>query len=207
MSSSYAADSTAADYADALLACRRARTCLVVLLLLAMVCAIGVFVWAKYGNLLDASCPAAARQAAAMAVALTAFLGPVVSIVLAAVLLVIVNIMLVGRLIGLSRVVCGFFWCVLLVVLLLPWQTVAASAAGHDLRVPGVLCTWSEVLALRAPAPAARSAAQKADVLEETLTWLRFGGWPVLAGIIVLVIHQRTGRGLRQALGEDQRAT
>ena len=45
------------------------------------------------------------------------------SIVLAVVMLLLVTIMLVGRLIGVSNVTGAFVWGVLLVVVLIPWQT------------------------------------------------------------------------------------
>ena len=44
-------------------------------------------------------------------------------IVLAITLLLIVTIMLVGRLVGVAHVTSAFLWCVFLMVMLFPWQT------------------------------------------------------------------------------------
>jgi hypothetical protein len=50
------------------------------------------------------------------------FLGVLLVIVLAVVLLLIVAIMLVGRLVGVTHVTSAFVWCIVLTVLLVPWQ-------------------------------------------------------------------------------------
>ena len=86
------------------------------------------------------------------------FLGIVLIIVLSFVLLLLVKIMLVGRLIGVARVTSAYIWCILLGVMLFPWQaflinpTVNAPAASlvvgqptTEFKIPGVLYTWTEV--------------------------------------------------------------
>jgi hypothetical protein len=113
------------------------------------------------------------------------------------VLLLIVTIMLVGRLIGVARTTSAYIWCLVLVVLLFPWQAILADETfrSRDFIVPGVLYTWDELLALaRFPRDASAQA---------ILGWARFVVWPVVALILLLVIHVKSNRGLRQALGED----
>ena len=52
----------------------------------------------------------------------TGFMGVTLSIVLSFVLLLIVNVMLVGRLIGVARLTSAYLWSLILIVMLFPWQ-------------------------------------------------------------------------------------
>ena len=145
-------------------------------------------------------------------VPLTGFLGVTMVIVLAVVLLLIVAIMLVGRLIGVSHVTSAFIWCVVLAVLMFPWQalligTTAGSpgevpspyAAAEDqhpaFKIPGVLYTWPELK---------RDLAFPASGLQGVLKWVRFAGMPVVAMFLLLMIQARSSRGLKFALGESE---
>src|SRR4051812_33737946 len=104
---------TAADYADAMLTARRAKNVLVLLVLLILLTQLGLFFTARYTNLLlppPASLATPATQPSARladflqwVVGASDFLGVLLTIVLSFVLLLIVNIMLVGRLIGVAR--------------------------------------------------------------------------------------------------------
>src|SRR4029453_17208244 len=91
--------------------------------------------------------------------------GVALTVVLGVVLLLIVTIMLVGRLIGVSHVTSAFVWCVLLTVMVFPWQAFllgtyrpvagtdlspgAADMVRHDadpsFKIPGALYTWEEL--------------------------------------------------------------
>ena len=129
----------------------------------------------------------------------TTFLGMGSIIVLGVVLLLIVLIMLIGRLIGVSRVTSAFIWCVVLGVLLFPWQAFLTypGLAGTDFRIPGVLYTWSEV------AQQARFGINESmDGMMQSLKWARFVGFPIVALIILLILQSKSGRGLKLALGE-----
>ena len=139
---------------------------------------------------------------------LTGFLGIALAIVLAVVLLLIVTIMLVGRLIGVSRVISGFIWCLVLIVMLFPWQAMlvsptsvsygAESAEHPEFRWCGVLYTWGEVIQ---PARGAQFDSSLAATFT-VLRWARFAGFPVLAIILLLMVQVKSSRGLRMALGE-----
>jgi len=147
------------------------------------------------------------------ATAATTFLGIVLAIVLGLVLLLIVKIMLVGRLIGVARVTNGYIWCLLLTVLLFPWQAffnsvdyatatpgqTAAMVRNPAFQVPGVLYTWDE---LRYDARFGIDA--PADVPQKVLKWARFVGFPVVAMLLLLVVQSNSSRGLRLALGEAE---
>jgi hypothetical protein len=143
---------------------------------------------------------------------LTDFFGMTLAIVLCVVLLLIVMIMLVGRLIGVSHVTSAFIWCVILAVMLFPWQALLigskrpptelpspylASSEQQlhpDFKLPGALYTWPEL---------------KRDVYFEgglpgALKWARFVGFPVVALLLLLMVQAKSSRGLKFALGESE---
>lgn len=144
----------------------------------------------------------------------TDFLGITMVIVLAVVLLLIVTIMLVGRLIGVSHVTSAFVWCVLLAVMVFPWQAFLlgtyrpasdASPGAADLRrydadpsfkIPGALYTWEE---LRRDYNFDNQSA-----LQDALKWARFAGFPILAMLLLLMVQAKSSRGLKYALGESE---
>jgi len=131
----------AADYADAMLVARRAKNWLFLLLLLVLLLQLGIFFVARFVPTahLTATIQAAGgatetvgeqRNAAPLIrwlIAMSDFLGIALIIVLAIVLLLIVGIMLVGRLVGVTQVTAAFVWCIVLAVLLIPWQTLLNS--------------------------------------------------------------------------------
>jgi hypothetical protein len=132
--------------------------------------------------------------------ALIDFLGILLIIVLAMVILLIAKIMLVGRLIGVAQVTSAFIWCVFLVVLLFPWQAFLQNTDfTGDFKIPGVLYTWSELTH-----PTLGAKFQGLDPYQTALRWTRFVGAPVVAMILLLVVQAKSSRGLRAALGESE---
>src|SRR4051812_27728028 len=115
-----AALATAADYADALLTARRFKSALFLVVLLALLLQVTLFFLAKYGVLpIAAPVTDATTQPARPMVGhlllqyltvIGTFLGFCGTIVLAAVLLLIAGIMLVGRLIGVGRITSALLW-------------------------------------------------------------------------------------------------
>ena len=204
---------TAADYADAMMAARRAKNALFLLIVLSLVAQIAIFflLRQKPGLVptLSSTQPTATLSSRVVEylVVLTGFLGVSLSIVLAAVLLLLVTIMLVGRLIGVSRVTSAFIWCLILIVLLFPWQAVlvsptstpyiAESTDHAEFRVPGVLYTWGEIVQ---PVRGAHFSSSMSTFAY--LRWARFVGFPVVAIILALMVQSKSSRGLRLALGE-----
>jgi len=210
---------TAADYADAMMSARRAKNWLFLLLLLALLGQLAIFFLVRYGvvhlpaapgavsTVAAATQPAAPSSAAVSspaAVALvryfvgfTDFLGIILSALLAIVLLLLVLIMLVGRLIGVARVTSALIWCVVLGVLLFPWQAFLNwQQLSNGFRLPGVLYTWFELIEPRV--------VSDLPLDQSILLWARFVGFPVLAIIILLVLQAKSNRGLRLALGEAE---
>ena len=146
----------------------------------------------------------------------TDFLGVTLLVVLAVVLLLIVTIMLVGRLIGVSHVTSAFVWCVLLAVMVFPWQAFLlgtyrpaqsgrdaspglADARGHSdptFKIPGALYTWEE---LRRD-----YSFENLSTSQSILKWARFAGFPILALLLLLMVQAKSSRGLKYALGESE---
>jgi hypothetical protein len=123
--------------------------------------------------------------------------------VLSLVLLLIVNIMLVGRLVGAGQLTSAYIWALILVVLLFPWQSflnhVGLSPDQASWKIPGVLYTYFE---LADPEVGAKFSNTPLPVA--ILKWSRFVGFPLLSVIILLAIQIKSGRGMRQALGEEE---
>jgi hypothetical protein len=207
---------TAADYADALLTARRTKNVVALLLLLLLLIQLGMFLSLKFwvgpqgiDKLFASTAPTTAPTTSIAtsappvvdllqyATSATLLGSLVLSVLLTLVLLLIAHIMLVGRLIGVASVISAVVTSLLLVLILFPWQAllVTQSLSNGNFIFPGVLFSWSEL--------AARAHATPTNTLEQILYWARFVAWPVVAIILILRIQIRSGRGLRQALGED----
>ena len=207
---------TSADYADALLVTRRAKNWLFLLILLMLLIQMAFFFIVRYTDVINfgggpavtvssaTTAPTSApvvvqpsrREIVHYLSGFTLFLGTVLPLLLALVLLLITNIMLIGRLIGVTRVTSALIWCLILMLLMFPWQVfMGASTSPSDFRIPGVLYTWHD---LRSQAKFDSSNMNLAIV-----KWARFFVMPLIATIILLMIQVKSNRGLRQALGEE----
>lgn len=147
------------------------------------------------------------------------FLGVTLSIVLAVVLLLLTGIMLVGRLVGVSHVTSAFIWSVLLVVFLFPWQAFLVHTGNYPVRAvdanapggfatvhgdpeqpafkfPGVLYTYPE---LRQDYDF-----QNQPIEHAVIKWARYAAFPLVAVLVLLMVHAKSRRGLRFALGESE---
>jgi hypothetical protein len=202
---------TAADYADAMMTARRAKHWCFLLLLLMLIVQLAAFFVAKFTNAILTDTPRAVVTTAPVAIPPPTpfihgvmnylisgidFLGVAIAILLSIVLLLIVNIMLVGRLIGVARVTSAYIWSVLLALLLFPWQ---AFLEPYAFKIPGVLYTWEEF----------SRDAHFSDLTTDKLIlrWARFFVFPLIAVIILFMIQIKSNRGLKQALGESLVAT
>jgi hypothetical protein len=183
---------SSADFADALLTARRGRSVLVSLILVILLFQIGLFFAARFKIAIDGS--SATLDFLKYVVDITDFLGVVLPGVLAMVLLLITLVMLVGRVLGVSRIVSAFIACLVLMTLMFPWQALFMNQTfdSDQFRIPGVLYTWTE-LVLRARVHPDRPTLA-------LLYWARFVGWPVAAVLIVLKIQFASGKGLGAAL-------
>jgi len=192
---------TAADYADALLIARRVKGNLCFLILAVVLAQMVIFLVARYTNLLaDAAAePAMGVLLLHYLVGVCGFVALVGVTVLILVLLLILAIMLIGRLVGVSQLTGAFIWCLVLAALLFPWQAFLADGglATAEFRIPGILYTWGELLR-----DARFGLDHSAPWTVLLLKWARYIIFPLLALFLTLVIHLKSRRGLRQALGE-----
>jgi hypothetical protein len=205
---------TAADYADAMLTARSAKNALFLVLLVLLLMQLAVFF--LYHLEVVHFTPNVVHQAVATTtttspttaraiileqpvvellvryfIGLTDFLGVVLTIVLGFALLLLVNIMLVGRLIGVARVTSAYVWTLILLVLVFPWQ---AFLGAYAFKVPGILYTWDELIQ--------NARWHDLSLPEMILRWARFVVMPVIAVMILMAIQIKSVRGIRQALGE-----
>ncbi|CAN5546178.1 hypothetical protein BH09PLA1_BH09PLA1_14160 [soil metagenome] len=202
----------AADYADALLTARRAKNMLVLVVLLMLLIQLAVFFTAKYTGIVyplttsasPATAPAKApdwHDVMRYAVGFSEFLGVAGTILIGLVLYLIVQIMVAGRLIGVSRVISAFIWTIVVLLLLFPWQAFLRDQTftSRDWLLPGVLYSWDELMARVMIGTRGRHDEIKILVLH----WARFVAWPVIATVLLLAIQVKSNRGLKQALGEE----
>jgi hypothetical protein len=209
---------TAADYADAMMSARRAKNVLVLLLVLVLLGQLAVFFLVRY-NVMSIAAPATTTDVAAATTqparvnwtdvwhyitGACLFAGVALPIVLSFVLLLIVNIMLVGRLIGVARLTSAYIWCLVLLVLLFPWQAflnqVGLTPAQAPWKWPGALYTWYEFTNTTQGAKFPSNPIDTYSILK----WWRYVGMPLVSLIILLAIQVKSNRGMRQALGEDE---
>lgn len=212
---------TAADYSEALLTARRAKSAIALLLALMLIGQIAVFLLMRYqivtlpadmtltpttAEPLTAVIDATTTQPAVSSARLVDLLhyvsgalilgGIALSIVLAFLLCLIGHVMLVGRLIGVGRVTSALITTLVLLVFLFPWQAFLQT----DFRISGVLWTWDELV--RRYNFETRMTGEGWP--ETVLSWFRFVGAPVVALILVMAIQLKSNRGLKMALGEDE---
>lgn len=192
---------TAADYADAMISARRALRIVGLILLLTLLGQLTIFFLIRFDVLKLPTASEAATMPSATPTYLweylgiaSLFLGITLTIVMSFILLLLLNIMLVGRLIGVGRVTSAYIWCLVLVLLLFPWQ--ALLTKGY--LFPGVLYTWGE---LTHPDLGAKFVAK--DAFANIVHWGRYAFWPFIAVVILIIVLVKAGRGMKQALGED----
>lgn len=203
---------TAADYADALLTARRAKNLLVLIVLLMLLIQLAVFFLAKYTGwvypLTSSPAPATSPSTSARAndimhylIGGSDFIGVAGTILIGLVLYLIVQIMVVGRLIGVSRVISALVWTFVVLILVFPWQAFLRDSAftSREWVFPGALYTWEELI--NRVTIGTRGQQEEINIL--VLHWARFVAWPLIAVILLLSIQIKSNRGLRQALGEE----
>ena len=130
----------------------------------------------------------------------TLWAGLVFSILLCLDLLFTTLVMLNGRTVGVGKVAKAFLWSLLLLMLVMPWQSILnhPTLRGGIFHLPGVLYTWPELNGTARPdSPGALFPNSS------IIGWLRFVVWPVVALVLLLVVFGRSGTGIKEALGED----
>jgi hypothetical protein len=205
----------AADYADALLTARRAKNTAFLVILLLLVAELGLFFTARYTTILNTTADtraSALRGVLQWVIGLIDFLGLICPALLAAILFIILNVLLVGRLLGAGRLTGAFIASVLLALLLFPWQSFlnnptmnndpALNAMG--LKLPGCLYTWAELTHVDPVYHKDFGATFHTDDMKfAILRWFRFVGFPAVCIVLLFAVQMKSDRGLRQALGSE----
>ena len=151
----------AADYADALLTARRAKTALCTLLFFLLGTGLTLFLMLRYTSSLrtitDGTVTDGTGQWRAdlfrYVIGLMDIAGLVVPAVLVGTVLVVLLVQVVARTPGVGRTTSALVWAIVLLVLMFPWQAVLNNPAiSNDptvnaigMKVPGVVYTWAEV--------------------------------------------------------------
>jgi hypothetical protein len=198
----------AADYSDALVVARRAKNLLVAILLALVLGQVVIFFVARYGNLLSTAStrPVRADLLLQYVTGLIVFLGIALTTILGFVLLLMTLIMVMGRLVGVTYITKAYLWCIVLGVMLFPWQAFLyfPGISGADFRIPGVLFTWAELVQDAKFNMETQASAGLDQVTVGILKWTRFVAGPVIAMIVLMQIHLKSRRGVRQALSETR---
>ncbi len=193
---------TQADYADALLTSRLAKNWCFLILLLLLLGQIGLFLVSRYTKF-DLHTPTRTLDMVHYAVGMTGFFALGTTLIYAVMLLLMINVMVVGRLLGVGKITAAFVWCVLLMVIVFPWQAFLnyASLTGADFKIPGAIYTWDELVNSSRFGMGDDSGSY--TIGQAVLKWSRFIGFPVVAILINIMIQAKSAKGLRRALGEE----
>ncbi|MCD4699360.1 MAG: hypothetical protein K8R91_02160 [Phycisphaerae bacterium] len=209
------------EYRAALGTVRRAKNCLCWLIALSIIIQMVVFVSVRFIGVIDDApqladkIPARTDQAttAPTSAAVTAdetdgaawiwhkaliwvlpvtkFIAMVAGVLLALTMLTAVQMSLLGRTGGAAGFTSGFFWSLLLLVFLIPWQQIVGSAfACGVLYNLGDLTDWTARVAW---------GAENVSITKQIFYYDRFLGYPVFVILLCLVVQVKFSRGWRQA--------
>ena len=207
---------TAADYADALLTARRAKSLVFLLLLAVLLIQIVLFFLLRYWKPLPIGTTPGeihVRSLIQYFVGLLDIAGLFLPAILCVILYLILKVQLVGRLLGTAQLTGAFLWSIVFALLLFPWQAVlnnpsisndvGSNAIG--MKIPGVLFTWAEI---SHPIVGARFSIDDPAIENgkpaAILHWARYAGFPLLSVLILTMIQLKSQRGLRLSLGETK---
>lgn len=135
------------------------------------------------------------RIAYYLAVPVTQLLGVLASASQAVLIFVTLLVMLVSGAPGIAHVTRSFFWSVVLLFIVIPWQYVLPG-----FPIPGILYGWHELirtldLSFLPPPGHGIPAGQRALIVA------RYVLWPVLGLVVMLVTAERFRAGTRLAIG------
>jgi hypothetical protein len=186
---------------------------------------VAVFCLVKYGGVLEGKSELFWENWLGWAFPFSAFVGVVVGFLYVLTLLIGLKISLAGRLEGVAGLTKGFFWSLLFMAILLPWQNILMhEVAGEQMpilrTIPGVLYGLEElkqkisvdeketkvvIVSSRKDkdkeAVGEENAGSKVDVSKEALLVLRFILYPI-ASLLLLVGAQSKYRPQRVEMPE-----
>jgi hypothetical protein len=207
------------EYHAALFTVRRAKNCLWWLIVLSLVVQMAAFVSVRYAGVIDdapqlsgvassddkqaTTAPAKVLNEETSGAAwiwydvlcwilpATKYIAMAAGMLLVLTMLTAVQLSLVGRTGGVAGFIGGFFWSLLLLVFLIPWQQVTGSTlACGALYNLGELIDWTRPIIWDA---------KDATLLTKVLYYDRFIGYPVFILLLSLVVQMKFIRGWRRA--------
>jgi len=196
------------EYVAALEATRWGKNVFLLLLAVAVLAQLTAAGCVVFGGVLDAATSPADRQDAAaadgwraglsLALSLSKYTAPVLAGLLAVSLLVALNVVLVGRLGAGAGIIGAFFWAVILLAILVPWQNVFAARDAM-----GALYGLDELRAWAWPLRPAwwPEGAAEIPLVEKVGAAARVFGYPVLALLVLIVLQVKFARSCRQMAG------
>ncbi len=118
--------------------------------------------------------------------------APIIAMLLTLTLFVAAMVSLVGRLGGVSQLFSAFFWSLILLAMLVPWQRVLYYESVY-----GALADYSELIG-RTFHIKPEWGAESVSWQKQLLYYMRFVGYPVLALLVWLVVQVKFARGCKR---------
>lgn len=122
----------------------------------------------------------------------TKFLGLVSAVLLVATLALAVKLALVGRIGGISGFIAAFFWALVLLAIVTPWQQIVGSTFAT-----GSLFNLGD-LVREATMVKTSWGADEPSFLSRALYYARFIAFPLVAVLVLIATQIRFARGYRQ---------
>jgi hypothetical protein len=141
--------------------------------------------------------PKPTRQMLKYLVGISGFVGVASALLLTLVLVLILDVMVVGRTLGLKYATAAVLWSIVLLVLLFPWQAflISHDAEAAEFKVPGVLYSFNELDWGARPT-------DPMTIYQQVLYWSRWLVAPAVSLVILIVAFAKSSRAVRYALGE-----
>ena len=192
-------ETQSSQYATAFKSVRSAKNLFWLLILLAILIQLGGFILVHYVGLTGA--PAVAENQAEAtgraefwqniclwAFPTSGFMALVAGVLLMLTLLLAVKLSLLGRFGGVAGFISAFFWSLILMVLLTPWQYLLRGAAGQ-----GALYGYTELTRLRSA-----WAGADASWAHKMLYYVRFLAYPAVTILVCAVVQWKFAGGYKQ---------
>jgi len=182
-------------YADAFRSVRAAKNIFWVLLVVAVLAQVASFVLVDFVTVLgvppgDDAAASAWREVLDWALQATQFLAMVLCCLLVLTLLFGVKLSLIGRLGSTAGFLSAFFWSLLLLAALVPWQSAFTGrfACGALFTLPELLGEMAKMAPEKEP-----------GWLDKGLYYARFLAYPVIALLLSVATLAKSARGMRGA--------
>jgi hypothetical protein len=198
------------EFHDALRSVRVAKNCLLVVLGLVLAVQLMMFILVDWVGVIDTSAevvahrlptadePLAAGEQATFNYDLikwflagSKFAGLVATVLLIGTFLLAVDLSLLGRIGGPAGFVGGFFWSLILLVFMIPWQTVLNTSVAC-----GATFNLSELVTMGKTVKPSWGA-KGAQFVDWVTFYARFMAYPIIGLLVVFVVAIRFARGYR----------